>query len=155
MRKSTLILILAGGILLSSCATIICGSKQQVKFTSNPTSAAIYIDEVKVGTTPFELNLARNREHRVTIKLDGYQPYETTLTKTFNPWYLGNILFGGVIGLIIDPITGAIYHLTPGQVNTELSKGTAFKTNKKGIYIAIALVVDKNWEKVGQLENLN
>jgi hypothetical protein len=155
MKKSIFFLSLAGVILLSSCATIICGSSQHVKFASNPSSATIYIDEVEVGTTPFEINLRRNTEHQVMIKLDGYQPYETTLTKSFNPWYLGNILIGGVIGLIIDPITGAIYNLTPRQVNAELSKGTAFKTNKKGIYIAVALVVDKNWKKVGQLEKLN
>ena len=48
----------------------------------------------------------------------------------FNAWYLGNILFGGIIGLVIDPITGAIYNLTPKQINAQLAQGTAFKTSK-------------------------
>ena len=89
------------------------------------------------------------------IKLDGYQTYETNLTKKFNAWYIGNIVFGGLIGIIIDPITGAIYNLSPDEVNAEMSKGTAFKVNKSDVYIAVALNIDPNWKKVGQLEKLN
>jgi hypothetical protein len=155
MKKTFLFLALVGVILLSSCATIICGSRQYVRFASNPSSAKIYIDEMEAGTTPFQLSLERNRDHHVMIKLDGYKTYETTLTRTFNAWYLGNIIFGGLIGLIIDPITGAIYNLTPSQINAQMSQGMVFKTNKKGVYIAVALVADKDWKKVGQLERLN
>jgi hypothetical protein len=44
------------------------------------------------------------------------------LTKKFNAWYLGNIIFGGLIGIVIDPITGAIYELSPDQVNAHFNK---------------------------------
>ncbi|AKH95798.1 PEGA domain-containing protein [Elizabethkingia anophelis] len=138
----------------TSCATIISGSKQAVNFTSTPSEATVYIDEVEVGKTPFETKLERKREYSVMIKLDGYQPYETKLTKKFNAWYLGNILFGGIIGLVIDPITGAIYNLTPKQINAQLAQGTAFKTSRNGVNIAVSLKVDENWKKIGQLERL-
>ncbi|MBK9107742.1 MAG: hypothetical protein IPM92_05015 [Saprospiraceae bacterium] len=40
-------------------------------------------------------------------------------------WYWGNILFGGLLGiLIIDPITGAMYKLKTNSVNEDLSKIT-------------------------------
>ena len=71
MRKSIFITAFATSILLSSCATIVSGSKQMVKFTSNPSSATILIDEVEVGKTPFEIKLERKKEHHVMIKLDG------------------------------------------------------------------------------------
>ncbi|OPB88536.1 PEGA domain-containing protein [Elizabethkingia ursingii] len=138
----------------TSCATIISGSKQTVNFTSTPSEATVYIDEVEVGKTPFEKKLERKREYNVMIKLDGYQPFETRLTKKFNAWYLGNILFGGFIGLVIDPITGAIYNLTPKQIDAQLTNGTAFKTSKNGVNIAVSLKVDKDWEKIGQLVKL-
>lgn len=125
-----------------------------VKFSSTPSSATIFIDEIEVGKTPFEMKLERKREHHVMIKLDGYKTYETNLTKKFNAWYIGNIAFGGIIGLIIDPITGAMYKLTPAEVNAEMSKGVAFQTNKNDIHIAIALEIDPNWEKIGQLEKM-
>ena len=151
MKKTIFAYLLSSSLLLSSCATIVSGSKQNVRFESNPSSATIFIDEVEVGKTPFEIKLARNSEHDVQIKLDGYQTYNTSLTKKFNAWYLGNILIGGIIGLIVDPITGAIYNLTPSEINAQLNKGTVLNSSKKGVYIAVALEIDPKWNKVGQL----
>ena len=130
-------------------------SKQNVKFASNPSSAKIFIDEVEVGKTPFEIKLARKSEHHVMIKLEGFQTYQTSLTKKFNGWYVGNILFGGLIGLIIDPITGAMYNLSPKEINAEMAKGTAFNYKKGEVYVAVALEIDPNWKKIGQLEKTN
>lgn len=155
MKKTIITGSLALLLLTSSCATIISGSKQNIKFTSNPSTATIFIDEVEVGKTPFEIKLARKSEHSVMIKLEGYQTYETKLTKKFNAWYIGNIVLGGLIGIIIDPITGAMYNLTPSQINAEMNKGTAFRNNGKNIYIAVALQIDSNWNKIGQLEKVN
>jgi hypothetical protein len=155
MKKSFIILTytLISCMLLSSCATIVSGSKQKVKFSSTPSNATIYVDETEVGKTPFEMKLKRNREHHIIIKLEGYNTYETTLKSKFNAWYLGNILIGGVIGLVIDPITGAMFKLSPKELNAELAKGTTFKVDKKNnIYIAVSLDRDSNWEKIGQLE---
>ncbi len=154
MKNSILSCSLALTFLFSSCATIISGSKQKISFTSTPVAASIFVDEVEVGKTPFELKLARNNEHNVMIKLEGYQTYQTRLTKKFNAWYLGNILIGGIIGLIVDPITGAMYNLSPDQIHAQMNKGTVFNSNNKGIYIAVALNVDPNWKKVGQLEKI-
>lgn len=154
MRKLSFLLGVVTILTTTSCATIISGSKQTVKFVSTPSEAKIFIDEVEVGKTPFETKLERKREYSVMIKLDGYQPYETKLTKKFNAWYIGNIAFGGIIGLIIDPITGAMYNLTPKEINAQLQQGTAFKSTKDGINIAVSLKVDSNWKKVGQLEKL-
>ena len=152
MKKSIISCALALTLLFSSCATIVSGSKQNVSFASTPSAASIFIDEVEVGKTPFELKLARNSEHAVMLKLEGYQTYQTKLTKKFNAWYLGNILIGGIIGLVIDPITGAMYNLSPDQINAQLNKGTVYNSNQKGVYIAVALNADPNWKKVGQLE---
>ena len=141
MKKTIMLLGVASLFFLSSCATIVSGSRQTVKFDSTPTNATVFIDETEVGKTPFE-------------RLDGYEPYKTKLTKQFNAWYIGNIVFGGIIGLVVDPITGAIYRLTPNEINAQLQQGTVFKSSKKEVYIAVSLKVDKNWQKVGQLEKL-
>lgn len=155
MKKTIISCSFALTLLVSSCATIISGSKQNIKFSSNPSTATIFIDEVEVGKTPFEMKLARKSEHSVMIKLDGYQTYETKLTKKFNAWYIGNIVFGGLIGIIVDPITGAIYNLSPDDISAQMNKGTAFKSNGKDIYIAIAMNIDSSWGKIGQLEKVN
>lgn len=138
----------------TSCATIVSGSKQSVKIDSTPNKATIFINDVEVGKTPFEARLERKKDHNIVISLEGYKPYETKLTRKFNAWYLGNILFGGIIGLIVDPSTGAIYNLTPNEINAQMEEGVAFKKSKEGIFIAVSLKVDKNWNKIGQLEQL-
>jgi hypothetical protein len=39
-----------------------------------------------------------------------------------NGWYFGNIIFGGLIGLLaVDPATGAMYTLKPDAVEGALS----------------------------------
>ena len=155
MRKTIILGSFALLVLTTSCATIMSGSKQNVKFASNPSSATVFIDEVEVGKTPFQTKLIRKKEHKVMLKLDGYQTYNTTLTKKFNGWYVGNILFGGLIGIIVDPITGAIYNLTPKEVNAEMAKGTAFNYKKGDVYVAVALKIDPTWNKMGQLDKVN
>ncbi|WP_395051912.1 PEGA domain-containing protein [Flavobacterium sp.] len=155
MKKSIIFGALSLTFLLTSCATIVSGSKQTVKFTSNPSTAYVFLDDKQVGSTPFETKLERKKSHNVKIKLEGYQTYEITLTRKFNAWYIGNLLFGGLIGIIVDPITGAMYKLTPSEVNAELGKGTAFKLTNKEIYIGVALNIDPNWKKIGQLEKVN
>jgi len=43
-----------------------------------------------------------------------------------NGWYIGNLLFGGLIGLlIVDPLTGAMWTLDPKDINLILEKKTA------------------------------
>lgn len=155
MKKSIILKSLLIGFLFSSCATIVSGSKQNIKFSSNPSDATIFIDEVEAGKTPFAIKLSKKREHHIMIKLDGYQTYETNLTKKINGWYFGNIFLGGLVGLIIDPITGAMYNLTPKEINAELNKGTVFRVNNKDIYITVALNVNSNWEKIEQLGKSN
>ncbi|MFH4964255.1 PEGA domain-containing protein [Gaetbulibacter sp. M235] len=145
-------LLLSSILLLSSCATIISGSRQNVEINSEPTSAKVYINEIEVGTTPVQKNLKRNQEYRLVLKLDGYQTYETKLEKKFNAWYIGNIAFGGLIGIIIDPITGAIHKLKPEEIDGNLKKGTTYDTKGGKLFVKISMDIDPNSEKVGQLE---
>ncbi|WP_430966574.1 PEGA domain-containing protein [Spongiimicrobium sp. 2-473A-2-J] len=152
MKNIFKVLITFPMLLFMGCATIISGSRQTIKVASIPSSATVYINEVEVGKTPVERSLKRNQEYQVLIKLDGYQPYETLISKEFNAWYLGNILIGGIIGLIIDPITGAMYKLTPEELTANLTHGgTAFRTEKKDVYLMVNMDIDPGWEKVGQL----
>ncbi len=139
-------------LVLSSCATIISGSRQIVAISSEPSSAKVYINEIEMGETPIEKSLKRNQAYQLVLKLDGYKTYDTKLEKKFNAWYIGNVLFGGAIGLIVDPITGAMFKLKPEEINGNLKSGTTLRTESGNIYLKISMEIDPNWEKVGQLE---
>lgn len=151
MKKLSTILLAGTLLTLTSCATIISGSKQTVNFQSTPSEATVYINDLEIGKTPIEKKLERKNNYNVMIKLDGYNTFETRISRKFNAWYIGNILLGGIIGLIVDPITGAMYKLTPDQIKAELSEGTAFNTKGNDVFIAVKLKIDPSWEKVGQL----
>jgi len=152
MKNIIKTILLSTILFATSCATIVSGSRQSINVSSTPSSATVFINEVEIGETPIEKKLKRNQEYRVLIELDGYQPYETFISKEFNAWYLGNILFGGLIGLIIDPITGAMYKLTPKELHARMNSESAFSTDGKDIYLSVSMNIDPNWEKVGQLE---
>ncbi|MGE5943747.1 MAG: PEGA domain-containing protein [Flavobacteriales bacterium] len=147
-------LLLSSLVLLSSCATIISGSRQSVEISSEPSSATVYVNEIKIGKTPVQKKLKRNQEYQLILKLDGYKTYETKLEKKFNAWYIGNIVFGGLIGIIIDPITGAIHKLEPEEIDGNLKSDTTYNTVGGKLFIKIGMEVDPSWEKVAQLEKL-
>lgn len=146
------IIVLSSALFLTSCATIISGSRQKVEITSEPASAKVYINEIEVGNTPVQQNLKRNQEYNLILKLDGYETYETKLERKFNAWYIGNIAFGGLIGIIIDPITGAMHKLKPEEIDGNPKNGTTYNTENGKLFIKISLDVDPNSEKVGQLK---
>ena len=51
---------------------------------------------------------------------------------------LGNIVFGGFIGLAVDAISGGIYQLTPDQVLAEMrSQNIGYTANSKDILILL------------------
>lgn len=145
-------LIVVPALFMSSCATIFSGSKQKIKINSTPSEAIVVIDSAEVGKTPFQTKLKRNKKHLVQIELEGYQPYEVTLTRKFNAWYLGNILIGGAVGIIVDSVTGAMFYLSPKEIEAELQSGTVLKKDKGGeIYIGVALTPNPEWQQIGQL----
>ena len=159
MRRKMLVplcLLVGIGPVFAGCATIMDGSKQKVSFSSNPSSAAVTIDGKTVGSTPLTEDLSTKDIHTVKMVLAGYHPYEMTLTKTTNSWVWGNIILGGFIGLGVDAITGALYKLTPEQVNADLKvKGLSSTTVKgKTMYVTVSLTPDKSWEKIGTLQSL-
>lgn len=140
-------------MLLSSCATIMHGTTQSIGISSNPSKAGIWVDGQYFGETPMIVKLNRKDNHFLKIQLQGYQTYETTLTREMSGWMFGNIVFGGFIGLAVDAISGGIYRLTPEQVNAQMCQDnmTCMK-NGDNSYIAIVLEPDASWEKIGQLE---
>lgn len=152
MKKSICIILTGITLALTSCATIVSGSRQTVKFNSTPSSAKVFINDVEVGMTPFKTKLERKKKDtKVVLKLEGYKDYETKLERKFNAWYIGNIAFGGIIGIIVDPITGAMYRLTPKEINATFGEKTTSIFKNDDVNIAISMEIDPEWEKVGQL----
>lgn len=123
---------LAATLTMTGCASIFSGSTQTLTFKSVPDTANITItnksgEKVHTGITPVTVTLKRGNgyfkpaAYDVTFKKDGFQTKTIQVTGSVNGWYIGNIIFGGLIGLlIVDPATGAMYTLNPNDINAVL-----------------------------------
>lgn len=153
-------------ISFSNCASIIHGPMQSVDISSQPSGAKITINDQFMGTTPKTFSLRRkgymkgepkrNKEYVAKIELDGYYPYELKIKRQMDGWFLGNLLFGGVIGIAIDAGNGAMYKLNPDQIIAQLkSEGSNSGRieNNDDLHIAVVLKADPSWEKIGELSH--
>ncbi|TVQ62601.1 MAG: PEGA domain-containing protein [Phycisphaerales bacterium] len=137
---------------LFGCGTIVNGTTQGIGFSSTPSGASIIVNSEKIGVTPSIVNLNRKDTHIIKIELPGYQPFEATLTRSVSGWVWGNILFGGLIGLAVDAVSGGLYKLSPEQLHAEMSRdGASLLYEKDAIYVAITLQPDTSWQKIGTL----
>ncbi|WNW13526.1 hypothetical protein RRX38_20970 [Pseudomonas sp. DTU_2021_1001937_2_SI_NGA_ILE_001] len=108
---------------LGGCASIVSESRTPVSINSYPAGAAYQITNedgalIHSGVTPDQVTLKAGagyfdgETYKVTFKKDGYTENSSVINTSMNGWYWGNILFGGLIGmLIVDPLTGAMYKL--------------------------------------------
>jgi hypothetical protein len=137
----------------SACATIMNGSNQPVMIGSTPNGARILVNGIGHGTTPMSANLSRNTAHVIRIEADGYQPYELQLTRGVSGWVAGNIIFGGIPGLVVDLVTGSLYNLSPAQLQAHLHESRAsVRVERNTLYVAAVLEPDPSWIRIGSLE---
>jgi hypothetical protein len=118
---------------LTGCATIVHNGPRQISVVSTPPGAKVSIYDrsnslVQVSTTPFLATLPtkfayfKGQDYRLVFELPAYATAEVHLQTTVSRWYYGNLLFGGLLGLVIvDPSTGAMFNLTPQQIEQPLT----------------------------------
>jgi hypothetical protein len=136
-------------LLLTGCASIISDSKYPVSLTSSPDGATVTItnrDGVKVyrGETPSQVTLNsgagffKGEKYMVKFEKEGCQTQVLPLTNSLDGWYIGNILFGGLIGiLIVDPATGAMWKLPPTLQASLVENATTSMLDKNNVKIAL------------------
>ncbi len=138
---------------LTGCATIAHGDKQKLTVNSKPSHASLTVDGTTVGKTPAILNLSRKNSHNLSIALAGYKTENVHLENTLSGWVLGNIVFGGVIGIAVDAVDGAMYKLTPSQVTAYSAKeGIQFNEDNSTLTVFLVKHGHKNWQKIGKLQ---
>lgn len=136
----------------SGCGTVMNGVSQSVGMSSRPTGAEVYLDMMLIGKTPMVADLSRRDNHIVRLELMGYEPYEIAFSRKASQWVWGNLVFGGVIGLAVDAITGGLYVLTPEQVMAEFKEDFACYKGKDDTKLFFTMKAKEGWNRVGTLE---
>ncbi|SNB47243.1 tetratricopeptide repeat protein [Geobacter sp. DSM 9736] len=127
------IALLSSIIYLCSCASIVSGGPKTLPIMSQPDEANFEIIDIRTGNTilkartPYTATLERsagffqNAKYKIKLVKDGYLPQEHQIDSSINGWYFGNIIFGGLIGiLIVDPATGAMWKIYDDNINVKL-----------------------------------
>lgn len=126
-------------MMLTNCASIVSKSEYLVTFTSSPTGAKVQVKKNRIivheSITPSTATLSASpgyfspAKYEVIFSKEGYPQQIFPLTADIDGWYFGNLLFGGLIGLlIVDPATGAMFKL-PENVNANFSSVASIKSD--------------------------
>ncbi len=122
---------------VSGCATILSHGNKTIPIISNPDGANVEIKDVRIdktinkNKTPFQATFERGdgfflkKYYSLDISKEGYITEKIEVTPTLNFLYFGNILLGGIIGmLIVDPATGDMWQYYMDKVDVTLFPDT-------------------------------
>jgi hypothetical protein len=130
-RRLLLLLTACAAVLPSGCASIVSGRHANVAIDTYPTTAHVTIHdktgrEVASVNTPAVVSLDRNSkwfmpaQYTATIEASGYQTTQVPIRSTINPWIIGNVVVGGIPGLIVDDATGACWKPQQDAIRQQL-----------------------------------
>lgn len=166
LQSVTAAAFLGAAYLLGGCASIVHGGYRNISVASQPTGAKVTVTKdtgevVSHQTTPFILALDPHRgffkgqSYQITLELDGYQTRQIQLRPEVSGWYFGNILLGGLIGmLIVDPATGSMWNLSPALIDEKLdaAHATLIKTHHG---MVVVMKSDVTAEQLARAQRLN
>ncbi len=120
----------------TGCASIVSKGTYSLSINSNPNNVKVSItdkkgQEIYLGTTPATARLKASAgffskaEYQVKLSSPGYADKIIPVNFKMDGWYFGNILFGGLIGmLIVDPATGAMWKIEEEFINETLQQSS-------------------------------
>lgn len=122
--KSVVVSIAA--VLAAGCATIARGTSEDVTVNSDPPGAFV---ETTAGltcpATPCTWKVPRKQEFVATFRLDGYEPVQIPVQTKVGTGgavgFTGNVLAGGVVGMVADAGSGATLDHDPNPVFAQLT----------------------------------
>lgn len=117
--RSRAALALLAVALLSGCATLTTSSSQTVTMTTEPPGAACTFkrDGQVIGVvnpTPGSLSVSKSHTAiDVSCVKEGFVDATGSVGSKFQAMTFGNILFGGIIGIVVDAASGATAEYEP------------------------------------------
>ncbi|MBI4398160.1 MAG: PEGA domain-containing protein [Candidatus Omnitrophica bacterium] len=139
----------------SGCATLVGGgSSEKVQIQSEPRGAEVFVDGISSGKTPVFVSLERRDSHQLKFKKEGYAEETRMTTKGTNGWLWGNLLVGGIIGILIDMSTGAAYKVDPKNIHVVLTQVKASANEVVSLSQEKVIPVPTNIDQIEKLGKL-
>lgn len=128
------------------CGTIFGGTREIITFQSSPTAAQVTtIPPTASYTTPSSVALQRKNSYLLTFEADGYHPGQFAIQNEMRTGILiADILLTGLIGVVVDGLTGGLYRLEPKTAVVTLAAAGDDAALREDITIALSIQDDED-----------
>ncbi|HUU30102.1 MAG TPA: hypothetical protein VM123_20035 [archaeon] len=124
-KLTTLLTLFSFLTLTVGCGAIFKGTSQNVKIMSSPASTVTVDPGGMQQSTPTTLDLDRGKSYVLTFSKEGYESQKVEIKKKVSVGIIVlDVLLAGLIGVVIDAVTGSWYNLKPDQVSITLVKSS-------------------------------
>lgn len=131
MRVLVVASVVAGGLFLQGCGTVVRGTTEDITINVTPENAKITSTTAHSCVGPCVINVPRKQEFTLTASAPGYQTQivdvKTGVSGKGAAGMAGNIVLGGLIGAGVDAVSGATLDHYPNPVNFVLERGSGTK----------------------------
>src|SRR3712207_2745830 len=129
---------------LGACATVTRGTTEQVAFQSEPSGAEVTTSTgLSCSATPCSIEIPRKDQFIATFTKPGYRPQQVTVGTQVagggTAGLAGNVLIGGIVGVVVDSANGSALDHTPNPVMASLAPGALPSAQKKRVRKAPAV----------------
>jgi hypothetical protein len=149
--------LLSLAVLASGCATLTKGTSQAVTVDTDPSGATCTLTRggkpvAIVNPTPGSVPVDKAQGTiAVACNKQGYLEAAGNLASEFQAMTFGNILFGGVVGIVVDAASGAMHHypdrvtitLIPAEFATVAARDEFFDRMRAALEREVAEVKDR------------
>jgi len=114
LRSSLSLLLVVIGMMLTGCATVVSGTTQTIGVNTDPEGADCQFTRKgvlvgRVNPTPGTIQIGKDYESvSVLCQKEGFDDTAGVIGSEFQAMTLGNILLGGIIGVVVDAASGAM-----------------------------------------------
>ncbi len=139
MRTITAITVLGCAVAVG-CATITKGTDDLVTIDTKPDGAQCILftpdkQIAVVNPTPGSIKVPKSKKDlSVRCEKDGYFPTEGVIASSFQAMTIGNVLFGGIIGVAIDAGSGAMHKYESGVSITLIPESFSSEEERDGFF---------------------
>ena len=126
---------------LTGCGALLHGPRQDIDVQSSPAGAKVETAPASgTYTTPTRLSLERKNSYVLTFTAPGYTPAQFNIRNGIGTGtVIADVLLTGLVGVVVDGLTGSWYGLSPESATVTLIKPGGSQEDTDAIHVSIGL----------------
>jgi hypothetical protein len=142
--RNTIALVVSA-VLLTGCGALLHGPRQNIDVQSSPSGAKVEtLPASGTYTTPSTISLERKNNYVLTFTAPGYSPATFNIHNGIGTGtVIADVLLTGLVGVVVDGLTGSWYGLSPESANVTLTKLGGLEDDGDAIHVSIGVSANR------------